>query len=273
MSTRQEVISRQSEWARGKGLAPDARGYLSTYGANLRQPLSPCALTCFQKGSGNELVDVGERPAKMRAVHSSSALAVNTFDYWVESPDTALQALGLPAGGVCMKFEAQFETGLGGNPPNLDVSILWADGSVLGVESKFTEWLTPKAPGKELFKPKYFPPGPGLWASRGLVLCQELAQQLQDGSVRYGYLDAAQLLKHALGLACGGKRFELYYLYFDFAGKQHSTHAAEAQDFAARIRADFPFHIATYQDVFKRLQALAPQHHEYLEYLESRYFR
>lgn len=109
---------------------------------DLFRPLSPAALQCFEAGSGNELADVGERPAKMRALHSSSALVVNFFDRWIDQPGVVLEALDAPTGGVSMRFESQFPTGLHGTPPNLDAAIKWADGTWLGTQSKFTEGLT-----------------------------------------------------------------------------------------------------------------------------------
>jgi hypothetical protein len=273
MSSKRDVLARQVQWATSAGHAPNAKGYLAAYESNLFRPLSALTLSCFQAGSGNELVGAGDRPAKMSALHSSSALAVNFFDYWAEQPDVILAALGLPTGGVSMRFEAQFPTGLDGNPPNLDVAIRWADGTWLGVESKFTEWLTPKAPGKELFRSKYFPAAGALWGDCGLTRCQELAADLSAARVTYRYLDAPQLLKHALGLAASGSGFELLYIYYDEPGAPSDVHKEEAHDFGRRIGGDFPFHVRRYQDVFQRQAAsVGAPHQPYLEYLTSRYF-
>ncbi len=172
-----------------------------------------------------------------------------------------------------MKFEAQFPTGLEGNPPNLDVAIEWADGTWLGVESKFTEWLTPKPASKEAFRSKYFPDDKALWSVRGHAGCQELASLINSAQKQYRYLDAPQLLKHALGLACSGRKFELLYLYYDVPGVESEVHRAELADFASRVAGDFPFHVRRYQDVYRRLAAIAsPQDGPYLEYLAGRYF-
>jgi hypothetical protein len=272
VGTKQDVLARQSLWARSRSLSPDSRGYLPTYAANLFKPLSDEALACFQKGSGNELLDIGDRPAKMRATHSSSALAVNVFDYWSDSPDAVLNALGLPTPAVRLAFESQFETGLGGTPPNLDVCFELANRTVIGIESKFTEWLTPQPLKKELFKPKYFPAGPGLWGGRGMQSAQTLAEDLRDGRLRYRYLNAAQLLKHALGLSCSAKPFHLVYLYFDVRGREGEAHISEVQDFAARLGGDVSFHYRTYQGLFELLQQNSQPHDDYVNYLRSRYF-
>lgn len=271
MTSRRQVISAQIDWAKLQGHCPDSRGYLPTYQANLHRPLSTKALGCFTKGSGNELRDTRNRPAKMRALHSSSALVVNVFDGWCDAPDKALQVLGLPPGAVRMEFEAQLPTGLDGKPPNLDLCIWWADGTLLGVESKFTEWLTPKPLGKELFKDKYFPADRQLWAAKGLSRCQELARHLRDGHVVYRHLDAAQLLKHILGLASTGQKFELFYLYFDVPGREREVHAVEVRDFKSRLGADLTFHVGTYQAVFEKIRAMAPQDDDHIQYLHGRY--
>jgi hypothetical protein len=273
MTSKRDVLARQVQWAGLNGLTPDAKGYLAGYEVNLFRPLSAPAISCFQSASGNELLGSSSRPAKMSALHSSSALAVNVFDYWSEQPDVVLAALELPTGAVSMKFEAQFPTGLDGNPPNLDVAIRWADGTWLGIESKFTEWLTPKAPGKELFRSKYFPDAGALWRDRGLAKCQELAADLNSGRVAYRYLDAPQLLKHALGLAASAHPFALLYIYYDVPGTAGYAHRAEAEGFAEHIAGDFPFHIRRYQAVFQRLAAIArPADQAYIEYLAARYF-
>src|SRR5258707_1392016 len=76
-----------------------------------------------------------------------------------------------------------------------------ANGTPVGVESKFTEWLHAKTQQRETFKQKYFPDGPGLWQARGLRQSQALAQAMGSGAKVFRHFDAAQLLKHALGLA------------------------------------------------------------------------
>ena len=82
---------------------------------------------------------------------------------------------------LSISFEEQFPTGLTGNPPNLDVALQLAGGSVIGIESKSSEWLTPKAASKEPFKVKYFPAATQLWAERELPVSQELAEQMNRG--------------------------------------------------------------------------------------------
>src|SRR5438309_8302770 len=126
MSATDDIIAQQRAWAASQGLA-DAAGYLSTVTANLRAALSPQARQAFERGDGGELKDRASRPAKMRALHSSSALAVNVFDYWTTSDPAPLGgALDLGLEVRSLRFEAQFPTGPDGNPPNLYLAVVIA---------------------------------------------------------------------------------------------------------------------------------------------------
>jgi hypothetical protein len=273
MSTKQTVLSRQSAWAARAGLALDANGYLPSWQENLFRPLSPHALASFEGGSGNELKDTGRRSAKMRATHSSSALVANVFDYWTGSPDRVLASLGLPLGADSFSFEAQFPTGLEGKPPNLDICVRRTNEALVGVESKFSEWLTAKSAQKEHFKPKYFPPDRKLWAAFGLRGAQQLAETVHARQTHFRFLDVPQLLKHALGLANTLQPFELYYLYFDVDGREADVHRAEIREFAQAVSGDFPFHVGTYQEVYSRVRQQATAcDTAYLSYLDARYF-
>jgi hypothetical protein len=200
------------------------------------------------------------------------------FDYWADrnlAPVAA--ALGLPGRLALLEFEKQFPTGLGGTPPNLDLALTADSGQVVGVESKFSEWLAPKPAGKELFKEKYFPKGTdevGRWAGLALPECQALAVDLQTGRTTFRYLDAAQLLKHVLGMASNSREhFSLYYLYFDVPGGESEVHAREVTQFEERVGAEVGFKSATYQEVYCRFVEFAKAEHQaYLEYLRGRYF-
>lgn len=84
----------------------------------------------------------------MHALHSLAALAVNVFDYWTDRAlEPLVSVLGLQGRAMKLAFECQFPTGLGGTPPNLDVAIFFQDTSLTAIESKFSEWLTPKPEG------------------------------------------------------------------------------------------------------------------------------
>src|SRR5688500_7991905 len=76
------VLAQQRAWAMGQGLDIDSASYLNTVDVNLRQPLSEELRLAFSRGDGGELLDTAKKRANMRALHSSSALAVNVFDFW-----------------------------------------------------------------------------------------------------------------------------------------------------------------------------------------------
>ena len=254
---------------------PTQYGYLPTVTANLLAALSTQTRQAFERGDGGELKDGASRPAKMRALHSSSALAVNVFDYWTSRDPAPLgRALELGSGVRSLRFEAQFPTGLDGNPPNLDLAVVLANGTTVGVESKFTEWLHAKSQPREAFKPKYFPDGPGLWQARGLRQSQALAQAMGNGEKLFRHFDAAQLLKHALGLTTQlGDKFALLYVFYDWPCAEAEAHRAEVQDFTSLVGPELRFRALTYQDLYRRLKSKAgAADGEYLAYLGRRYF-
>ena len=275
MTSKTELIARQQAWAETAGLKPDSRAYLATVQSNLFQPLSPNTRTAFERGSGSELLDTPTRPAKMKALHSSSALAVNVFDYWTTVDSAPLaRALGIDEVIKAISFEAQYPTGLPGNPPNLDVVLQLQSGMRFAIESKFSEWLTLKPAGKAPFKEKYFEAG-DLWAARGLPACQQLAGQMQVGEVAFQYLDAPQLLKHALGLATHlGSRFSLHYIYCDWAGEESARHLAEIERFTRGVDNHLGFTAVSYQWLSARLrESTGSAHATYMQYLDERYYR
>lgn len=235
------------------GLEPDDKGYLSSYQENLLQPLSAAAKSAFDKGSGSELRDKPGSPAKMRALHSSSALAVNAFDFWSIHPNRSLiAALDLPdTSDALIRFEGQYPTGLPGIPPNLDVMLELASGDLVGIECKFTEWLTPKTSGTASFKEKYFPAGGSVWERVGLTSAQRLAETIHSGEAAFQHLNAPQLLKHALGLATSADaKFRLFYLYFDCHGPVGELHRSEIGRFAAAVGHELGFQALSYQALF-----------------------
>jgi hypothetical protein len=281
MTLKRGVRKRQRRWANSQGLAFDARGYVATVDANLFRPLSPAARADFERGDGTELSETAARPAKMRALTSSAALVANVFDHFVrEDPAPLLAALGLsPAIGRSsalarpISFEARFPTGLAGHPPNVDVALELASGTVVGIESKFTEWFAPKRGAKAALKDKYFGGDAEPWSSSGLPKCQALAADLKSGRERFRFLAAAQLLKHALGLATQHPAHcALRYLYFDVPGRVSSAHRDELARFAARVDADIAFEAMTYQQLYRALRLCEGVDAGHIDYLSARYF-
>jgi hypothetical protein len=272
-NTRATVLMRQQAWARGRRLSLDEQGYLANIEENFFAPLSPSARKAFDDGSGCELVDADCRPAKMRALHSSSALAVNVFDFWT-GRDVAkvLHALGVEGSARDFAFEAKLPTGAPGTPPNLDLVIPLSDGRLVGVESKFTEWITPKRRLASSLDP-YVDGAESYWSRAELRTCHELVGRMRSGDETYAYLDVPQLLQHALGLAhAAGAGSLLRYLYLDAPGPEAAAHRAELGRFEARVGRELGFEAISYQEVISRLEPPAdPLEARYLEYLHERY--
>jgi len=273
MSSKSDLMSHQRQWAESVGLAVDIRGYVGTVEDNLFQPLNESTKAAFETGSGSELQDTGSRPAKMKALHSSSALAVNFFDCWVGTEAAQLRkVLGLETGVLSIVFEEQCPTGLGGIPPNLDIALRLEDGHVVGIESKFSEWLPRHSKGYEPFKPKYFASESGLWAERGFPKAQVLAEQMRSKDIAFNHLNAAQLLKHALGLATRfGRDISLGYLYLDWPGPESELHSAEIDRFASLIDENMRFRVWTYNNLIKSLVSVSGVNERYTGYLVDRY--
>jgi len=177
----------------------------------------------MDSGSGNEL------KGKFRALHSSAALAVNTFATWKRNP-TNLSLCGREC-FTSLTFERKCPTGLGGTPPNLDV-FLDNDHLLVAVESKFLEYLTPR---KGFFSASYT--RDNLPQSEGA--CWYLIDRIKEQPKQH--LDAAQLVKHYIGLRnlplARNKEIVLLYLFWepenwkDF--EVFHRHRGEISDFAS----------------------------------------
>lgn len=254
---------------------PTSLGYVNSVDENLFQPLSPRARTAFESAAGAELRAGQQGRPKMAALHSSAALAVNVFDYWSDqSLSVLLRALGAPTEAERLDFERQFPTGLRGTPPNLDVVLTAADGAVVAIESKYTEWLDKAASRVSGFSASYFSNQRELWSAKGLPRWQRLAHEIHVGERRFASLNAPQLLKHALGLAGeGSRRFCLFYLFYDIDGPESSGHREELVEFAEAVAGDSDFRWMTYQTFFARLSSrVNASDAPYVNYLRDRYF-
>lgn len=165
------------------GIPIDANGYVSRVIDNL---LPGVRLDHFEsdlkRGGGHEL------NKKFLALHSSAALAINTFAAFKDFP-RSLSILGRQGFGPPV-FERQLPTGLRGTPPNIDV-YLQSDDEVIAIESKFLEHLTPK---RANYSRSY--------CKDSLPLAEDCWWQVLEGSKARGlsYLDVSQLVKHYLGL-------------------------------------------------------------------------
>ena len=283
-SPRKELERQQRRWAESAGIDFDARGFVRDFDANLRVPLGAATRAAF--GRGSELTPRGSQPARIAALYSSAALVANVFDAWSAHDAAPLAAaLGVDGAHAQLEFEHPLATGVEGDPPTSDVVLRFASGRVVAIESKFGEWLVRRASNRADLKPKYFAGGKAVWRDAGLPRCQQLADGLRSGSERFKHLHAAQLLKHALGLAratrsgdaAGARRevpaSELRYLYYEWPSGPAAAHRGELERFAERVGAEIRFSASTYQDLYRALRADARVDRAYLEYLRARYFR
>jgi len=281
------IVSKQIQWAENNRIpligSKGERGratYTLDLNQNLFEPLLEVNRKQFEEGNGQEFLGSPEGPAKMQAVHSSSALAVNIFQYW--------QIRGLvneiaSACGFCNRNSNYSESIVFEDkycidtkfviPPNIDVVFHNNESSpykLFAVECKFSEAYGGRAHGG--LKSKYVDEKK-LWPD--LSALEELARKTNSDDQRYSFLDAAQLIKHILGLkACvGSKGFKLLYLWYDVLGNEGANHRAEVQDFTNIAKSDgINFHAMTYQELIIILDRhYRTEHSEYIKYLTDRY--
>jgi hypothetical protein len=245
----------------------DDKGYASDF----RDMLLPMVLpedfeADLSAGDGNEL------QTKFRAIHSSSGLAVNCFAPFRRR----MGDLTLPDAGAfeTLAFERRCPTDLrGGRAPNLDVLII-GPGDVVGIESKLTEHLTAH---RAEFSIAYAEQIRDERRDQGYF--REMLR-LMDRPDSYVWLDAAQLVKHAFGLArtFGDRHVTLLYLFWEPATPDASPaladHRREIASFADRVAGSPPaFQALSYPELWQRWQAAGPADWvaRHLEALRSRY--
>ena len=208
----------------------------------------------------------------MQALHSSSALAYNVFEYWRQREDREelRVALDLPTPIKAIAFEGKFATGLGA-PAHVDVILEVGEGLV-AVESKFLEPFNSRKP-YNTFSTNYFHPGVGRWTSVGLPRCQTFAEEVHRAEEEFRWLDVPQLLKHALGLwRMGRPGVSLWYLFVEIEGDGGEQHQQELDLFQERVGAELGFRALSYNQLISRLHERGnPAHAEYVAYLASRY--
>lgn len=266
------ICDQQQAWARQRGIRFDKDGYTVSLNDNLFLPLLPEVEKQFQSGKGDELGS-GDKRGKMQALHSSSCLVLNLFQYWRTANIAHIaSACGAPRGMTEIRFEQTHPTPLGGIPPHLDVEFRGNEVKPLAIESKFTEPYHRHT--KRTIKDKYLGV-PGLWAQ--LPRCEELVRRIHEeehGKTSFVYMDAPQLLKHILGLATefGSKGFELLYLWYEVPSTEAERNRSEIVDFREHIGDEVNFRDMTYQELFEAISRLPTVDSDYVCYLRERYF-
>jgi len=170
---------------------------------------------------------------KFRAAHSSTALAVNTFARF--KPNAAALLLPSNGGFATLHFERKCPHGLRGRKsPNLDVLVEGPNG-VVGVESKCTEHLSRHtAEFSTVYNTEIKD------KRRQTPWFYEMERLVSDPRT-YCWLDAAQLVKHAFGLAYTfpERPATLLYIFWEPSNPEEhpifAEHRAEVARFAASV--------------------------------------
>jgi hypothetical protein len=169
--------------------------------------------------------------ARLRQPDTAPALAVNSFINWRRCPQ--LLRLAGQNGFRELRFEARCPTGIRGTPPLLD--LVAVDGHVVvAVTARCFEYLGQRR-SKLTDGYSRLPPIPALlpWI--------ELLHSLQERPRQFRYVDAAALVKHAIGLGrtFPGRNSKLLYLFWEpLDGASHvcfGEHRAELDALAARV--------------------------------------
>jgi len=280
------IHAKQVQWALNNGIeligSEGERGvaaYTKQLSENLFEPLSNNVHDSYVRADGGELNDNPNKPPKMHAVHSSSALAVNIFQYWM--PKDRVQAIA-KACDFCrsdisesLVFEEKYPVkGITNRiPPNIDVVIHNSKSTQFkcyAIECKFSESY-------------------GSWRHSGLnptyISLNEnwedipniykLAKTLSPVDNQFHHLHPAQLIKHILGLktAFGKAGFRLLYLWYDVLGEQGTIHQEEIEIFSEIAKSDdIKFHSISVQElIIKLANEYRSDHGEYIRYMSSRY--
>lgn len=258
-----ELTSAQRRFVEARGARFDSRGWVTRYEDNLYNQLHPDSLT--------DLVACGEidrrgRGDRIRAPHSSTALAVNTFDPWRKVNPTGLsRGLGFEVTSF-VGFEQKRGFGLD-RPAQPDVEFLDSADRHVAVEVKLRE---PYGSVSNPFADKYFNKQ-GLWD--GLPGLRQLAQRISTGELSYTTLHAAQLIKHALGMRhTFGEGFVLAYYWHRLPGEVGDRHAAELAQFKAAAGNDISLRSVTVAQLLDRIDpGVCPE--GWHEYLTGRYIQ
>ena len=199
-------------------------------------------LAAYEKAGGNEI-----ESGKFDHPESSAALAANAFGFFItgthELPRFSVGSNMQPFHEVRLEAQMRFPWS-GGRHPWLDAVAVSRD-SLVGIESKrFEPFRDTK---KASFSGAYWR---DVWGDN-LVGYQAMRDGLKAGEIKFKYLDAAQLVKHAFGLRtqankCGLIPY-LLYLYAEpaaypngrlIAAADHAAHREEIRQFAAAVKGD-----------------------------------
>jgi hypothetical protein len=284
MNAHDYILYKQIQWAHrnnitliGSKITRGRKAYTQNLDDNLFEPLLSEVKGNFEEADGGELTG---NPCKMQAVHSSSALSVNIFQYWKRiNQDSAIAA----ACGFCstdntssqgINFEAKYPISEKfSRSPNIDVVINNSPKSrfeVFAIECKFSEaYSSQKHSGID---PKYIELGT-IWED--IPNLYKFAKTISPDDGQFTYLHPAQLVKHILGLKekFGKNKFRFLYLWYDTIGPESAKHHKEIEEFIKITKVDGVFfHAMSYQDLIIKLsEEYRGTHKNYIDYIIERY--
>jgi hypothetical protein len=272
MSVANYIAYCQLKWATQEKIPLE--GYTKRVEDNIfNNELHPETKKEYERGKGHELD--GKR-AHMKALHSSSALVVNVFDYWRRQNRIQDIAKCCVAGGIIsgMEFEKTHPIkGVNRTPPHLDIEFT---GLIpLAIESKFTEtyYRKTRRDNEDTHLDVYLERR-DIWD--GIPKTKASAEKISQQSgarTDFEYLDVPQLIKHVLGLTCSYRgQFFLLYLWYKIDSNEARQHEEELVRFSNSIKDEISFQTMTYQDLFNRIRDLPDADSAYLKYLGRRYF-
>lgn len=215
----------------------------------------------LMRAPGNEL-----ESGKFASPESSSALAVNTFGYFLEEPSRfpmlpELSDVGLPALRVSIEEEMRFPWP-GGKHPWLD-AVLETESHVIGIESKRFEPFRHRK--STSISEAYWRP---VWGDK-MGPFEQVRDDLASGNLTFAHLDATQLFKHAFGLRTQAqlrsKKPILVYLFDEppcwsdgrsITPNKFEKHRAEVREFAEKVAsAEVDFRYLTYANLLSSFRS------------------
>jgi len=254
------------------------KSYTMSFEANLfGDKLADEVRKAFLAGAGGELT--GEI-CRLQAMHSSAAMTVNVFQYWLDNKDLSLLAklLSIPSTNIeRLSFEKQLpvcadpKTQGFERSPHLDVCLEYLRGARVGVECKLHEPF--RRENDDLLSNAYLKLSEP-W--NDIPKWKDLARKLTKSNLGFKRLGPSQLAKHVLGLKFGRRAQDvrLIYFYFDGPGRESGEHLDEIVRFSEIVEGDpIRFQPISIQEfIAKAFRILGESHIEYVRYLSDRYF-
>jgi hypothetical protein len=282
------IQTKQVAWAKrnnipliGSQVTKGAKNYTENLDDNFFEKLTHETILAIKGGDGGELTSVGGNPTKMNALHSSSALGVNIFQYWksINKVSDIAFACGLCASenknSINITFEEKFVISNSfPKAPNIDVVIHNTNDSdikAFGIECKFSEAYGSREHSG--LKEKYLVEIPDQWVDIPNIF--EFAKTKSPDYKIFHHLHPAQLFKHILGLKrkYGKKHFRLLYLWYDVYGTDGAGHRKEIETFKEIAKKDdVMIHSLSYQELICKLaNQFYDGNEKYVDYITDRY--